>query len=432
MAWDFSTDPAFQEQLEWIRTFVDQEVEPLALLRDELSPEAWSAATAPLVTQVKARHLWACHLDPELGGQGFGQVKLALIHEILGRCEAAPAIFGNQAPDSGNSELIAIGGTEEQKRRWLDPLLAGEITSSFSLTEPEFSGSDPTMIATRAERDGDEYVINGHKWFASNASSADFVLLMAVTNPDNPPHAAASFFIVERGTPGFEIVRDVWTMRPPYPGQFRSGGHAEIVLTDCRVPATNRIGAEGDGFVLAQKRLNGGRIHHAMRWVGQCQSAFDMMCERAISRATKGELLINKQMVQEMIAESSADIRALRLMALHSAWVWDTLGASRARVEIAELKFWGARVLHDVLDRAIQVHGALGWTMDLPLAGQYVMARTMRIADGADEVHKSFVATRRVKAYVPVDGWPSAHVPTRTAAARERFSHLLDAQVANL
>ena len=431
MAWDFSTEPEFQEQLDWMRTFVDEEIAPLALFYDEMSPENWKLATAPLKQQVKDRGLWACHLDPELGGQGYGQVKLALMHEILGRVNVAPSIFGNQAPDSGNSELIAIGGTPEQKKQWLEPLLAGDITSSFSLTEPHFSGSDPTMINTRAERDGDEYVINGHKWFASNASTADFILMMAVTNPENPPHKAASFFIIPKGTPGLEIVRDVHNMHHPHPGNYRSGGHAEILLKDCRVPVGNRVGNEGDGFVLAQQRLNGGRIHHAMRWVGQCEAAFDMMCERAISRRTKGELLIEKQMIQEMIAESSIDIRALRLVALHSAWVWDEVGASKARVEIAELKFWGARVLHDVVDRAIQVHGALGWTTDLPLADMYVSARQFRIADGADEVHKSFVATKKAKAYKPVEGWPSMHIPTRRAEARERFAQYLDHSVAN-
>ena len=432
MAWDFCTDPEFQEQLDWMRRFVDEEIEPLHLFFDDMSEANWKQATAPLKQQVKDRGLWACHLDSELGGQGYGQVKLALMHEVLGRCNGAPSIFGNQAPDSGNSELIAIGGSQELKDRWLRPLLDGDITSSFSLTEPHFSGSDPTMIATRAERDGDEYVINGHKWFASNASRADFILMMAVTNPDNPPHKAASFFIIPKGTPGLEIVRDVPNMAHPYPGHFRTGGHAEIKLHDCRVPVGNRVGEEGEGFVLAQKRLNGGRIHHAMRWVGQCNAAFDMMCERAISRDTKGQLLIEKQMIQEMIAQSSAEIRALRLMALHSAWVWDTVGPSHARVEIAELKFWGAGVLHDVIDRVIQVHGALGWTMDMPLAQMYVVARQFRMADGADEVHKSFVANKKAKAYRPVEGWPSAHVPTRKAAARDRFVHLLDDEVSNL
>ncbi|HEX7095599.1 MAG TPA: acyl-CoA dehydrogenase family protein [Acidimicrobiales bacterium] len=429
---DFAVEPEFQEKLDWMREFVDNEIEPLELFYDDMSDEAWAKATEPLKQQVKDRGLWACHLDPELGGEGYGQVKLALMHEILGRCRTAPNIFGNQAPDSGNSELIAVGANEEQRKKWLEPLLRGEMTSSFSLTEPHYSGSDPTMINTRAVRDGDEYVINGHKWFASNAEKADFVLAMVVTNPDNPPHKAASMLIVPRGTPGMKIVRNVYNMHHPYPGHFRSGGHAEIIFEDCRVPVENRIGEEGDGFVLAQKRLSGGRIHHAMRWVGQCKKAFDLMCERAVSRRTKGQLLGEKQMIQDFIATSSAEIRALRLMALHTAWLWDTQGPSKTRVEIAELKFWGARILHDVIDRAIQVHGALGWTTDLPLAEMYVLARQMRIADGADEVHKAFVATRRLKDYTPVEGWPSEHIPTRKAALRERFAHLLDNEWANL
>ncbi len=242
MAWDFSTEPEFQDHLDWMRRFVDDEIAPLALFYDDMSADNWKLATAPLKQQVKDRGLWACHLDHELGGQGYGQVKLALMHEILGRVSVAPSIFGNQAPDSGNSELLAIGGTPEQKERWLAPLLAGEITSSFSLTEPHFSGSDPTMINTRAVRDGDEYVITGHKWFASNASNADFILMMAVTNPENAAHKAASFFIIPKGTPGCEIVRDVYNMHHPYPGHYRAGGHAEIVLEDCRVPAGTASG----------------------------------------------------------------------------------------------------------------------------------------------------------------------------------------------
>jgi acyl-CoA dehydrogenase len=237
--------------------------------------------------------------------------------------------------------------------------------------------------------------------------------------------------IIPKGTPGLNIARNVYNMHHPYPGHFRAGGHAEIFLENCRVPVANRIGGEGDGFVLAQKRLNGGRIHHAMRWVGQCNRAFEMMCERAVSRSTKGQLLGQKQMIQEMIADSAVEIRALRLLALHSAWVWDTQGASRARMEIAQLKFWGARVLQEVVDRAIQVHGALGWTTDLPLARMFVLARQMRIADGADEVHKAFVAERSMKAFAPVEGWPSEHIPTRRAQHRDRFVDYLDNEVLN-
>jgi acyl-CoA dehydrogenase len=431
MAWDFSTEPEFQAQLDWMREFVSKEIEPIELFFDDMTSDSWRKLTAPLKEEVKKRGLWACHLDHELGGQGYGQVKLALMHEILGRSGPAPNIFGNQAPDSGNSELIAIGATPEQREKWLEPLLRGELTSSFSMTEPHYSGSDPTMIKTFAVRDGDEYVINGHKWFASNAAVADFILMMVVTNPDNPPHKAASMIIIPRGTPGLNIARNVYNMHHPYPGHFRAGGHAEIFLENCRVPVANRIGAEGDGFVLAQKRLNGGRIHHAMRWVGQCNRAFEMMCERAVSRSTKGQLLGQKQMLQEMIADSAVEIRALRLLALHSAWVWDTQGASRARMEIAQLKFWGAKVLQEVIDRAIQVHGALGWTTDLPLARMFVLARQMRIADGADEVHKAFVAERSMKAFAPVEGWPSEHIPTRRAQYRDRFVEYLDNEVLN-
>lgn len=431
MAWDFSTEPEFQEQLDWMREFVKNEIEPIELFFDDMTSGNWRKLTDPLKEQVKQRGLWACHLDPELGGQGYGQVKLALMHEILGRSGPAPNIFGNQAPDSGNSELIAIGATPEQREKWLEPLLRGELTSSFSMTEPHYSGSDPTMIKTYAVRDGDEYVINGHKWFASNAAVADFILMMVVTNPDNPPHKAASMIIIPRGTPGLNIARNVYNMHHPYPGHFRAGGHAEIFLENCRVPVANRIGGEGDGFVLAQKRLNGGRIHHAMRWVGQCNRAFEMMCERAVSRSTKGQLLGQKQMIQEMIADSAVEIRALRLLALHSAWVWDTEGASKARMEIAQLKFWGAKVLQEVVDRAIQVHGALGWTTDLPLAKMFVLARQMRIADGADEVHKAFVAERSMKAFAPVEGWPSEHIPTRRAAYRDQFLEYLDNEVLN-
>jgi acyl-CoA dehydrogenase len=282
MTWDFRTEPEFEEQLEWIRSVVREQIEPLDTVKHEMSRASYKQATLALRTEVKERGLWAAHLDPDLGGQGMGQVKLALMHEILGRTPSAPAIFGNQAPDSGNGELMAVGANDEQKERWLWPLLAGELTSSFSLTEPHNAGSDPTQITTAAVLDGDEYVINGHKWFASGASVADFVLAMVVTNPAAAPHERASMIVIERGTPGMHIVRDVYTMDHPYPGYHdqHGGGHAEIIFEDCRVPAAHLIGQPGEGFLLAQKRLNAGRIHHAMRWVGMCHRAFDMMCER--------------------------------------------------------------------------------------------------------------------------------------------------------
>jgi acyl-CoA dehydrogenase len=428
MAWDFCTDPEFQEQLDWIRDVVVNRIEPLDLVKHRMSVDSWKRATDPIKQEVKDRGLWAAHLDKELGGQGMGQVKLALMHEILGRTSSAPDLFGNQAPDSGNSELLAIGANEAQKEKWLWPLLAGEITSSFSLTEPHIASSDPTQITTTAVLDGDEYVINGHKWFASKAAVADIVLAMVVTNPGGGPYERASMIVIERDTPGMNIVRNVHTMDHPWdgPGDQHVGGHAEILFEDCRVPKANLVGDPGQGFVLAQKRLSGGRIHHAMRWIGQCHRAFDMMCERAVSRTLHGKTLGDKQFIQDFVAESRTEIDAARLLTLHAAWHWDTYGAEKSRVQIAQIKYWGARVLYNVIDRAIQVYGAMGYTTDLPLERMYRTARNFRISDGADEVHKSFIARRVLKNYTPVDGYPSDHIPTRRAEAEQRFAEYLD------
>lgn len=433
MAWDFSTDPEFAAELEWIRDVVVNHIEPLDTVKSQMSVESWARAVQPLKQQVKDRGLWAAHLGPELGGQGFGQLRLALMHEILGRTPSAPPVFGNQAPDSGNSELIAIGATQEQKERWLWPLLRGELSSSFALTEPHSAGSDPRMIQTTARVDGDHYVINGHKWFASNASVADFVLAMVVTNPEAEQYQRASMIVIPAGTPGMNIVRDVPTMHHPYEGvgTQHSGGHAEILFDHCRVPIANRIGGEGEGFLLAQKRLSGGRIQHAMRWLGQCQRAFDMMCERAASRETDGVPLGERQFIQGMIADSAAEIDATRLLTLHTAWHWDTHGPKATRRQISQVKFWGAQVLQNVLDRAIQVHGALGYSADMPLEEMYRRARQFRIADGADEVHKQTVARQVLRGYSPVAGWPSEHIPTRRSAAQLRFAEYLDLATAN-
>ena len=231
MAWDFETEPEFQEQLDWTREFLDEHILPLEPIELEVTDEQWKTLTAPLKQQVKDRGLWACHLDPELGGQGFGQVKLGLMHEILGRSSIAPAIFGNNAPDSGNAELLAIGGNEEQKKKWMEPLLAGELRSGFSMTEPDTAGSDPTLLETNAVRDGDTWVINGHKWFTSGGSGADFLIAMVVTNPDVHPYQGSSMIVVPTDTPGLEIVRDVPNMHHPYPGQFARHplGHSEVI-----------------------------------------------------------------------------------------------------------------------------------------------------------------------------------------------------------
>src|SRR5919198_773762 len=430
MAWDFSTEPEFQEHLDWMRELVREEIWPLETL--DLSMEQLDRAMAPLKERVKERGLWAAHLDPELGGQGFGQVKLGLMHEILGTSPYAPFAFGNQAPDSGNSEILALAGTEEQKERWLYPLLEGDLRSAFSMTEPETAGSDPTLLRTRAERDGDGWILNGHKWFSSNASIADFLIVMAVSNPEAHRYQRASMFIVPVDTPGVEIVRDVPTMEHPFESYGKLGNHAEIYYRDVRVGPEALLGAEGAGFLIAQQRLVPGRIHHCMRWLGVARRAFDMLCERAVSREAFGSLLADKQTVQNWIADSAAQMQAARLMTLHAAWKMDAEGPAAARQEIALIKFYGAQVLHDVVDRALQAHGALGYSSDLPLEQMYRFARAARLYDGPDEVHRQSVARQILRGYeAPPDGIPGEHVPTRREAARARFADLLEEVTSN-
>jgi acyl-CoA dehydrogenase len=432
MGWDFSTEPEFQEQLDWMRDLVRTEVWPLETIADELGADGLYRAIAPLQERVRERGLWAAHLPPELGGQGFGQVKLGLMHEILGSSPYAPVVFGNQAPDSGNSEILALAGTEDQKERWLYPLLAGDLRSAFSMTEPDTAGSDPTLLRTTAVQDGDDWVINGRKWFSTNASVADFLIVMAVTDPEAHRYQRASMFIVPVDTPGVRILRDVPTMEHPYERHGAYGGHAEIEYEDVRVGADALLGARGAGFLIAQQRLGPGRIHHCMRWLGVSRRAFDMLCERAVSRYAHGSLLADKQTVQNWIAESAAQMQAARLMTLHAAWKMDAEGASAARLEIGLIKFYGAQTLHDVVDRALQAHGALGYSTDLPLEQMYRFARAARLYDGPDEVHRQSVARQILRGYEPpADGVPIEHVPTRREAARARFADLLEAVTSN-
>ncbi len=432
MAWDFSTEPEFQAHLDWMAEFVRAEIWPLETLVGELDEAGLRRAMAPLQDQVRERGLWAAHLDPELGGQGYGQLKLGLMHEILGTSLLAPFAFGNAAPDSGNSEILALAGTPEQKDRWLGPLLAGDLRSAFSMTEPDTAGSDPTLLRTRAVRDGDGWRIDGHKWFSSNGSIADFLIVMAVTNPDARSHQRASMFIVPADTPGVDIVRDVATMAHPQEEFGRYGGHAEIHYRDVRVGPEALLGAEGAGFLIAQQRLYPGRIHHCMRWLGVAGRAFDMLCERALVRYSHGSLLSEKETVQNWIADSAAEMQAARLLTLHAAWKMDAEGVMAARRDISLIKFFGAKVLHDVIDRALQAHGALGYSTDLPLEAMYRYARAARFYDGPDEVHRASVARQVLRGYqAPADGVPSEHVPTRRADARERFADLLDAVTAN-
>ncbi|HEY1567738.1 MAG TPA: acyl-CoA dehydrogenase family protein [Solirubrobacteraceae bacterium] len=432
MPWDFSTEPEFEAKLEWMRTFVRENVWPLETLIDELGWEGLRRAAVPLQDQAKEQGLWAAHLDPELGGQGFGQVKLGLMHEILGSSPIAPLMFGNAAPDSGNSEVLAMAGTPEQKDRYLHPLLAGDLKSGFSMTEPDTAGSDPTLLKTRAVRDGGDWVINGHKWFTSNGSIADFLIVMAVTDPEARPHARASMFLVDTDAPGVNIIRDVATMEHPYESFARYGNHAEIRYEDVRLPGSALLGAQGAGFLIAQQRLYPGRIHHCMRWLGVARRAFDMLCERSLYRYAHGSTLSKHGTVQNWIADSEAEMTAARLLTLHAAWKMDSQGVMAARKDIAVIKFYGAKVLHDVVDRALQAHGGLGYSTDLPLEAMYRFARAARIYDGPDEVHRASVARQVLRGYeAPADEIPSEFIPARREAARRQFAGLLDAVTAN-
>jgi acyl-CoA dehydrogenase len=432
MPWDFSTEPEFERKLEWMREFVREQIWPLETLTDELGWDGLQRAAKPLQEQVRQQGLWAAHLDPELGGQGFGQVKLGLMHEILGSSPIAPLMFGNAAPDSGNSEVLAMAGTAEQKDRYLHPLLAGDLKSGFSMTEPDSAGSDPTLLRTRAVRDGDDWVLNGHKWFTSNGSIADFLIVMAVTDPEARPHNRASMFVVDADAPGVDIVRDVATMEHPYESFGRYGNHAEIRYENVRLPGSALLGAEGAGFLIAQQRLYPGRIHHCMRWLGVGRRAFDMLCERSLYRYAHGSTLGKHGTIQNWIADSEAEMTAARLMTLHAAWKMDTQGVMAARKDIALIKFYGANVLHNVVDRALQAHGGLGYSTDLPLEAMYRYARAARIYDGPDEVHRASVARQVLRGYEPPpDDVPSEFIPARREAARRQFAELLEAVTAN-
>ena len=387
------------ERLEQVRAFMDERVLPNEPLLDS-ETDASDALIAQLQLEVKELGLWAPHVPPEAGGTGTGFLDYAYLNEQIGRVMWAQLVFGCQAPDAGNAEILHMFGTEEQKDRWLYPLVAGEIRSFFSMTEPEVPGSDPTTLRTRAVRDGDDWVIDGHKWFSSGAQGAAFAIVMAVTDPDADPHSRASQIIVPVDTPGLDIVRPVTVMG--HAGRGWST-HCEVRYTGVRVPVANTLGEVGSGFLIAQKRLGPGRIHHVMRWLGQMERAFELMCEYSLERETFGETLSRKQTVQNWIAESAADIQACRLMTLQAAQRIDE--GDEARVEISLIKFFAARVLGEVVDRAIQVHGGLGLTDDTPLALMWRMARGGRVYDGPDEVHKAVVARRILRSFAEGDGW---------------------------
>ncbi len=374
-----------------LRHFLDTEVIPAEEdfhAQQEQVGFAHADVLAELRASAKRQGLWALGHPIEIGGGGVPFLDFVYLNEVIGRSELGQLAVGSVSMQ--DSIMLHTYGTDEQKRRWLDPMVAGEIFPSVGLTEPEVAGSDPTLIQSAARLDGDEWVINAHKWFTTGANSAAFTTVFCETDPDAAsPHRRFSAIVVPTDTPGYQIVRVVPTM-----GHL-GGGHCEIRLTDVRVPKDNLLGSRGEGFVIAQRRLGPGRIFHCMRWLGQAQRAFELMCERANARYAHGSLLSEKGEIQRYVAESAAQIQAHRLMTLDAARALDA--NDDARIEISLIKFHGAKMLHDVIDRAIQVHGALGVTADTPLERMYREARYARIYDGPDEVHRMVVARRLLK-----------------------------------
>ena len=397
---DFSISEKMQTILEMINEFIDKELIPLEteFLSKGRDSETFEKAIKDKQKKIKQMELWAPNHPEELGGMGLTLLEHGLVSEALGRCTLGHLAFGCQAPDAGNIEILHKYGTDEQKETYLKPLVKGDIRSCFSMTEPDMRGSNPVMLETTAIKDGDDYVINGHKWFTSSADGSKFAIVMAVTNPEiESPYLQASMILVPTDNPGFNLVRNIPVMGHAGGGYF---SHGEVTYTNCRVPQTNLLGPEGHGFVIAQDRLGPGRIHHCMRWIGVCNRAFEMMCKRAGERTiAPGRNLASKQMIQAWIAESAAEIQAARLMVLHAAWMIDQLGTKEARVEISTIKFTVANTLQKVLDRAIQVHGGLGMTDDTVLAQLWSHERAARIYDGADEVHKISVAKHILRKY---------------------------------
>ncbi|MFN8160182.1 MAG: acyl-CoA dehydrogenase family protein [Solirubrobacterales bacterium] len=406
---DFNPSPQVESLRERIVAFMDEHVYPreaeIAVALDEEVGDGvpYPATLVEIRERARAEGLWNLFMPDETSpgspasgadghGPGLTNWEYGLLCEEMGRSPvAAPMAFNCAAPDTGNAEILAEHGTGEQQERWLAPLLEGEIRSCFSMTEPEVAGSDPTTLQTTAERDGEEWVINGHKWFTSGAVGASVAIAMVVTDPEAPPYARASMILVPTDNPGFDLVRAV-----PVMGHDGGPGHCEVRYEDCRVPASNLLGPQGAGFAIAQDRLGPGRIHHCMRAIGTAERAVEMMCERANTREAFGGPLADKQFVQDFIARSRMEVDQARLLTLYAAWKMDTAGKRAARQEISMIKVVAANMVMDVLDRAIQVHGALGMTDDTPLAMMWRFSRMLRIADGPDEVHKMVIARREL------------------------------------
>ncbi len=395
---DFSISEKMQTVLEMIDEFVDKELIPL---EPEFAVKSFREMLPVLKEKrktVKQMELWAPNFPKEYGGMGLDLTEHALVSEALGRTPLGHYVFGCQAPDAGNAEILHLYGTDEQKEKYLRPLINGDIRSCFAMTEVDMPGSNPVMLETTAVKDGSDYVISGHKWYTTGADGSAFAIAMAVTTPDAPPHLRASMIIVPTDNPGFNLVRNIPVMGHAGDDYF---SHGEVLFQSCRVPQSNLLGGEGFGFAIAQDRLGPGRIHHCMRWLGVCKRAYDLMCDRARKRiiGPDGRTLQSKQVVQTWISESAADIMAARLMTLQAAWKIETQGAKAARHDISMIKFFVAGVMQKVVDRALQVHGGLGMTDDTILAFFYRHERAARIYDGADEVHKVSLAKKILKEY---------------------------------
>ncbi|WP_327090008.1 acyl-CoA dehydrogenase family protein [Nonomuraea sp. NBC_01738] len=399
---DFAFDTVTEELRERLLLFMDECVYPAeAAFEEQAAESGWSAPPllADLKDEARKRGLWNLFLP---GGHGAGLTNLqyAPLAEIMGRSPAiAPVATNCAAPDTGNMEVLSMFGSEWQREEWLRPLLDGEIRSAFAMTEPDVASSDATNIATSIVRDGDEYVINGRKWFISGAMNPNckIFIVMGKTDPEAPSHRQQSMILVPRDTPGMHIKRGMHVFGYT---DADHGGHAEIVFEDVRVPADNLIGEEGGGFAVAQARLGPGRIHHCMRLIGMAERAVEMMCKRALSREAFGKPIAQQGVVQDWIAESRIKIEQLRLLVLKTAWLMDTVGNRGAHTEIQAIKISTPITVEWILDKAIQVHGAGGVSQDFPLAGLWAGARSLRFADGPDEVHKRSLAYRELKKWM--------------------------------
>jgi len=419
---DFSIEPEFQEKLDWMEGFVATKIYPLEYLYDYDKDAPYDHRNTglrkiirKLQEEVKAKGMWAAHLPEHLGGQGFGAVKLTYINERFGFTGFGPVVFGCQGPDSGNSEILAMFATDEQKERFLKPLLAQDVFSCYAMTEPQ-GGSDPTNFRTTAVRDGNEWVINGDKWFASSANNAAFMIVMAVTNPEAPPHGRATMFIVPTDTRGFKIVRNIGL----FCDRRGEGGHPWIRFTDVRVPDSLRLGPVGQGFKVAQSRLGGGRLHHAQRTIGRLKQLIDMMGERALSRESYGEVIATRQAVQMDIANSYVEYLQFRLLVLHVAWMFDQQKehGREGRKMISAVKAAMAKVAQDVTLRALHLHGSIGLSTEMHFGRHLAIALHEGVADGVTELHLGNVAKVLLRDYKSAEG----HFPTDTLFKRKAWA----------